>query len=279
MKREPVVAGQFYADEKDELIEQIESCFLDKRFGPGKTPEVKSVVDRKIVGVIVPHAGYTFSGAVAANSYYALAEDGMPESFVIIGPNHTGFGHAVSIMKEGVWETPLGEVEIDKSLAKEIKSEVIVDDFSAHQSEHSIEVQLPFLQYVFKKVKFVPICMLDQSYETCEKVSKVLGKVLKGKNSVVIASSDLTHFESNEAAHKKDKAILDEIEKMSVKGVFDKLRYLNSSTCGYGPIATMLLTTKLLGAKKTEVLKYATSGDICGEKNSVVGYSAVKVTK
>jgi len=282
-ERKPTVAGQFYAREEAELRKQIEECFLNKKFGPGKLPAASEKGERKIIGVIVPHAGYIYSGAIAANSYFHLATDGKPETFIIIGPNHTGFGSSVSIMSEGSWATPLGKASIDKEIAEKIiaSCEIVKEDSSAHLYEHSIEVQLPFLQYVYGKIKFVPICMLDQTYTACEKLGNSLAKVIasENENAAIIASSDFTHFERNEVAHTQDKKALDAIKKMDAEKFLEVVDAENISICGYGPIAAMLVVAKKMNAKSCEIIKYATSGDVAGNEASVVGYAAAKVTK
>jgi len=280
-ERNPVVAGQFYESFEDDLKKQIEDCFLKKKFGPEKLPAVNEKGERKIIGLVVPHAGYMYSGPIAANSYFHLALDGRPEDFIVIGPNHTGLGTSVSAMDEGTWKTPLGKVSINSELAKSIikNSEMTRKDVTAHIQEHSIEVQLPFLQYVYKKFNFVPICMLDQSYEACSGLANSIAKTIANKNAVIIASSDFTHFETNETAHKQDKKALDAIKKLDAKKFLEAVTYENMSICGYGPIATMLLAAKKLNAKSCEIIKYATSGDITGDTSSVVGYAAVKVIK
>ena len=284
-ERKPAVAGQFYAYSASDLKKQIEDCFLKKYFGPEKLPTVneKEKGERKIIGLIVPHAGYIYSGAIAANSYFHLATDGKPETFIIVGPNHTGFGSSVSIMSEGVWKTPFGKVSIDGEVAKKIiessESEVVKEDVNAHAYEHSIEVQLPFLQYVYKKIQFVPICMLDQSYEACKYLGNSIAKSVESKNAVIIASSDFTHFERNEVAHMQDKKALDTIKKLDAEKFLDIINRKNMSVCGYGPIASMLIAAKKLGASSCEVIKYATSGDVAGNEASVVGYAAAKVTR
>ncbi|MEM3061369.1 MAG: AmmeMemoRadiSam system protein B, partial [Candidatus Bathyarchaeia archaeon] len=187
-------AGAFYAGTTKSLKAQIESCFLGK-YGPGSLPKLNECGERRIKALICPHAGYMYSGQVAAHSYFALASDGIPEAVVIVGPNHTGMGSGVSIMNQGIWLTPLGKTEIDSSLAKEIcKTSSLIDvDESAHEYEHSIEVQLPFLQYIYgDKIKFVPICMMMQDLETSIEVGEAVAKALSSlnKNSVIVASSD-----------------------------------------------------------------------------------------
>lgn len=276
--RKPVVAGYFYEAERKLLEEQIKGCFLCEH-GPGSLPSVKKG-SRKIVGLIVPHAGYAYSGPVAAHSYYSLAIDGIPETFIIIGPNHTGAGSPVAVMKEGRWSTPLGEAVIDTSIAEElVDNKLIYEDPYAHAYEHSVEVQLPFLQFLYKKVKFVPVCMLDQSFEACVELSDAILRAIEGKDVVVIASSDFSHYEPYHIAYSKDAKAIETIKALDAKKFYDRVAKLDISICGYGPITTMMLFSKKVGAKSCEVIKYATSGDITGERGTVVGYCSAKVVK
>jgi hypothetical protein len=281
MDREPAVAGGFYEYFEDGLRKQVEECFLKKQFGPEKLPAVNENGKRKIIGVVVPHAGFAYSGSIASNSYFHLASDGRPDTFIIIGPNHTGFGTPVSIMDEGSWKTPLGKVEIDSEISKLIlkNSRIVKKDASAHFYEHSVEVQLPFLQYVYKTFKLVPICMLDQTWESCEDLGNSISESISEKNAVVIASSDFTHYQSNETAHRQDKKALDAIKKMDPLKFLEVVDHENISACGYGPIASMMIAAKKLGAESCEIIKYATSGDITNHPGKVVGYASVKVMR
>lgn len=280
-EREPAVAGQFYEYSAVSLKKEIKNCFLKKGFGPEQLPKIKTKGERKIIGIIVPHAGFMYSGPIAANSYFQLAADGKPEDFIIIGPNHTGMGTAISIMDEGTWRTPLGKVKINTELARKIleKGTIARKDSTAHMYEHSVEVQLPFLQFVYKNFQFVPVCMLDQNYEACLNLGTAIAEAISNKNAVIIASSDFTHFERNEIAHRQDKKALEAIEKMDAKKFLDIVNYENMSVCGYGPIAAMLIAAKKRKAKSCEILRYATSGDVTGDESRVVGYVAVKVVK
>jgi AmmeMemoRadiSam system protein B len=276
--RNPVVAGQFYEADKKLLEEEIKKCFLSK-LGPGKMSSIKKG-KREVLGLVAPHAGYFYSGPVAAHAYHSLSADGQPETFIIVGPNHTGIGSALAIMKSGKWLTPLGSAEIDTEAAKKIlkESSLLKEDPYAHSCEHSIEVQLPFLQFIYKKIKFVPICMLDQSYEACEDLADAIASA-KLKDVVVIASSDFSHYVPYETAYSNDAKALEAIEKLDAKKFYETVTNLNLSVCGYGPITTMLLFAKKVGAKKCRILKYATSGDILGDKSAVVGYCSAEVRR
>jgi AmmeMemoRadiSam system protein B len=279
--RRPTQAGAFYEGDAEALKTQIENCFLQE-LGPKKLPEVNKTGPRKIIGLICPHAGYMYSGAVAANAYYELAQDGKPATVVILGPNHTGYGSGLALMNEGVWRTPLGDVEVDGETANRIVQEtrlVDVDDL-AHRFEHSIEVQLPFLQYLYgSEFKFVPICFQMQDLSSAVEVGNALVEVLASKNAVVIASSDMTHYEPRANAEAKDLAALKAVEAMDEKLFYSIIRTRNVTACGYGPIAAVITVAKGLGAKEARLLCYKSSGDVTGDYSNVVGYAAVSFKK
>jgi AmmeMemoRadiSam system protein B len=218
-----------------------------------------------------------YSGAIAASGYFELALDGLPDSVVLLGPNHTGYGSGLSLMREGAWQTPLGNVEIDKELADAIIAETsIVDvDEIAHRYEHSIEVQLPFLQYLYgDRFKIVPICFLMQDYDSAVEVGRALVEALDARNVVVIASSDMTHYEPAKTAAEKDHAVLDAVADLNVKRFYELLDAKNVSACGYAPIAALM--TYVLGVDaKAKLLNYRNSGDSSGDYSSVVGYASV----
>jgi AmmeMemoRadiSam system protein B len=279
--RHPYVAGTFYRGNAKALRDQIENCFLHK-FGPQKLPEVASNDSKKIIGLVCPHAGYEYSGPIAANAYYELAQSRKPETIVILGPNHTGYGSAIDIMIEGVWRTPLGDVQIDEEIANQIMRETRFTDVNdvAHRFEHSIEVQIPFLQYLYgDEFKFVPISFLLQDLKSAVEIGEALGKILANVNALVIASSDLTHYEPQAKADFKDRAVLEAVERMDEELLFSTIQKQNISACGYGPIASLIKFAKALGCKETKVLAHKTSGDIINDYSSVVGYAAVSFTK
>ncbi len=279
--RKPTVAGSFYAGDSKSLNIQIENCFLHK-IGPGEIPLVNPKKENNIVGLISPHAGYMYSGPVAANGFYKIALDGKPDTIIILGPNHRGFGEDVSIMAEGKWKTPLGELEIDAEMAEDIlkNSKIIKNDKKAHQYEHSIEVQLPFIQYIFgKDIKFVPICMTRQDIDTDIEIAKSICSSVVDKNILIIASSDFTHYEPQEYAENVDKQAINAILEFNPKKLYDMIYHQNLTMCGPGPITVMLIACETLGAKKVELLKYATSGNITGMYDQVVGYASLIVSK
>jgi AmmeMemoRadiSam system protein B len=279
--RRPTQAGAFYEGDAEALKIQIENCFLQE-LGPKKHPQVNKNGPRQLVGLICPHAGYMYSGAVAANAYYELACDGKPDIVVILGPNHTGYGSALSLMNEGVWRTPFGDVEVDVETANQIVKETrIVDvDDAAHRFEHSIEVQLPFLQYLYgSNFRFVPICFQMQDLYSAIEIGQALAKILISKNAVIIASSDMTHYEPQITAAAKDKAALKAVEVMDVERFYSIIEKQNITACGYGPIATVITAAKSMGAKEAKLLCYKSSGDVTGDYSSVVGYAAVSFKK
>ncbi|MEM1546649.1 MAG: MEMO1 family protein [Candidatus Methanomethylicia archaeon] len=279
--RFPAVAGSFYSNNKSDLVNQIESCFKSK-IGPGAIPEVNKDGKRKIIGIVSPHAGYMYSGPVAAHGFSALAIDGKPETFVIIGPNHTGYGSGISIMINGIWRTPLGDVEIDYEVSKLIteKSNIIDIDDEAHIYEHSVEVQIPFLQYIYGNgFKIVPIVMMLQGLKESIEIGKVLGEICKNKNIVIIASSDFTHYESYQTAYRKDEEAIKTILELNQEAFYNTINTLNISVCGPGPIMTLITAVKAIGPSRAILLKYANSGDVTGDYSSVVGYASIAMYK
>jgi MEMO1 family protein len=280
--RRPHFASQFYEGDAEALRAQISSCFLHK-LGPKKLPKVNfDVRPRNIVGLICPHAGYMYSGPVAASAFYELAVDGKPDTVVLLGPNHTGYGSALALMREGVWRTPLGDVEIDSGLADSILHETnLIDaDELAHRYEHSIEVQLPFLQFLYgNKFKMVPICFQLQDYESAVEVGIALTEALASKNTVVIASSDMTHYEPAKLASEKDQVALKAVTDLDAKRFYETVETQNITACGFMPITSLITYANGVGSKEAKILSYHNSGDITGDHSSVVGYASVSFKK
>jgi len=279
--RQPCQAGAFYEGNPRSLQQQIKECFLN-RLGPGRLPEVVETPPKKTIGVLCPHAGYMFSGPVAAHSYLELAEDGKPDTVFLFGPNHTGIGSGLASMNDGFWRTPLGDVEIDRAACDQLVAEAkIIDvDDSAHTYEHSIEVQLPFLQYLYgSDFKIVPVCFLMQDLSSATEVGQAAAKVVGKMNAVIVASSDMTHYEPQQTAQKKDKKALEAVEALDESRFYSTIEANRITTCGYGPIAALIVAAKTLGAKEAKLLCYKTSGDVIGDYSSVVGYAAVGFTK
>jgi len=274
--RKPAVSDMFYAGTDGELREQIEWCYKHE-LGPGIIPQVNSIGLRQLVAMVVPHAGYSYSGPVAAHAYKELAEDGIFDTAVILGPNHTGYGGPVSVWAEGSWSTPLGDIEIDKKLAQRLLGDVIKADEAAHMHEHSIEVQLPWLQYLYGKVRIVPIVMLAQDVETARIVGESIARA--GGNLVVIASSDLTHYEPHSVAREKDSSVIEAVIALDEEELYERCERLRCTMCGYGPVAAAIVASKQMKGDKASLLKYATSGDTSGDFSRVVGYGSIVIRR
>ncbi len=272
-RRRPAVAGAFYEGSRERLLTQIEECFTSVH---GAGPVERKWSEKRVPALICPHAGYMYSGPVASHAYGALTRYSRPESVIIFGPNHYGIGTMVSLLPDGVWQTPLGDVPIDGELSRQLveAGDVFFVDEESHRREHSIEVQLPFLQYIYGDFSFVPVCINDQSYETCVAIGEAAAKVVDGRNILMIASTDFTHYEPHEKVLKKDRLALEMIERLDVKGMYNVIEEKGITMCGYGAVAALLTAAKTLGARSARVLKQATSGDTGGDYSSVVGYAA-----
>ena len=274
MIREPVVAGQFYPGTKKELEDRIKNC-IEHKYGPGN----ESIqYDEKVYGVVCPHAGYVFSGPTACHSYKAISPSN-PELVIMIGPNHFGIGTDVATVAGAKWKTPLGIVDVDSESAREITENskfMEIDEYS-HSQDHSLEVQLPMLQSILpNRFQIVPIILRSQSMETAIDVGNAITGIAKKKNAMIIASSDFTHYEENSLAHSQDKALIKPILEMNVEKFYDVLREKRVTACGYGAMESAMVACKNLGATKGKLLSYATSGDVKGDKSSVVGYGSIK---
>ncbi|MEK7354773.1 MAG: AmmeMemoRadiSam system protein B, partial [Chloroflexota bacterium] len=264
MIREPAVAGQFYPERPYELKSMIKGM-VDA-----------TATKEDVIGLIAPHAGYIYSGAVTGAT---ISRVKFKDTFVIIGPNHTGAGKPLSIMTEGVWKTPLGEVEIDSELAKKILegSKYLQEDFLAHEYEHSIEVQLPFLQYFKPNIKIVPIILSYVGGEVYKEIGKEIARAIKesGKGVVIIASSDMTHYEPQEYAREQDTKAIDAILALDEDLLLKRVKGLDITMCGYAPAVCLISAAKALGTQGARLVKYQTSGDTTGDYSSVVGYAGV----
>ncbi len=276
--RKPAVAGSFYPGNKTELLNFLD--YLFRSLGINGIPTPNEDGERRVKSLLSPHAGYVYSGRTAAAGYSKLAEDGAPETFVILGPNHTGLGSAFSVSSANLWETPLGKIRLDKELILAIQkhfSDLSFDDIS-HMSEHSVEVQLPFLQAIFgNQFKIVPIVMGIQVPES----SVLLGKAISiaseelGRDIVVIASSDMSHYIPEEDARKKDSAVLQSILALDVQGLFNTIYELDVTMCGPGPTSVAMTHAKIKGVRRGELVRYSTSAEASGDKSMVVGYASV----
>ncbi len=271
MIRRPVVAGQFYPADKKGLEEALSSLMKEGRSATTKN---------RVKGLILPHAGYMYSGSVAG---LTVSSSSLKSTVIILGPNHTGLGTAFSVMTEGVWQTPLGEVKIDEVLAKKIvgQSKHLKSDTLAHHSEHSIEVLLPFLQFLTKEIKFVPIILMQAKSSIYKSIASDIFQVIEKfhlENDItIIASSDMTHYESQDSASQKDHYAIEAIEKLDTDTLHKRVEEKDISMCGVAPVAVMLEVTKLLGAQKANLVKYQTSGEVTGDFSSVVGYAGMRV--
>ncbi len=285
--RYPVVAGQFYPA-GEELVAVLDEFFSDLG-GEGS--------GRKITAGVVPHAGYIFSGYTASRTYKAIYEDGLPETFVIIGPNHTGLGSPIAVYPSGKWRTSLGDVDVDSEMAKAIaKLSGIADlDELAHKYEHSIEVQLPFIQYIAEKaekdVRIVPIALGLQEEETAEALGKAIFEASQELNRdvVVTASTDFMHYgpmygyvpfraRAAELPHRIkewDFRVIRRILDFDVKGMFRELREMNHTMCGPGAVGTAMVYSRLVGALEAELLHYTTSFEVSRSTDAIVGYASI----
>jgi AmmeMemoRadiSam system protein B len=272
--RYPAVAGAFYNSDSEMLKKQIEGCFRHK-LGP------RAMKKHDVVAAVVPHAGYAFSGPIAAWVYSRLEK----ANYIILGTNHSGMGSRFALMRSGLWKTPLGEIAIDQQMAERLLegSDILEYDVISHEHEHSIEVQLPFLQYRFgNEFKFVPINILgeypDESLlDACKAVGKSIANVVKKQKDgwIILASSDFSHYVPQKKIKGMDLPAINAIKKLDEEKFFDNINEKDASICGFGAIATAIAAAKELKAKKTELLKYATSGDVSGDTSSVVGYASI----
>jgi hypothetical protein len=265
------VAGQFYSGTETALRKEIEDCYTHP-LGPGRIPKLNASGKRRIRGLVSPHAGYMFSGPVAAHGFAALAEDGFPEVFVILGPNHHGLGGGVAVTTHD-FETPLGAMKNDRALAESMRTGIVEDSMLAHRHEHSIEVQLPFIQYFSGDARFVPVCMQAQDHRSAVQVGKIIRDAIGSRDAVVIASTDFSHYISPELAKEKDTLAIERILALDSKGLHDTVRKNRITMCGFGPVMAML---EAVGGSEAELLKYANSGDV-RPMSEVVGYASIIV--
>jgi hypothetical protein len=264
MIRQPVVAGQFYPASPSQLKSMIEEMVDEK------------AEKEEVIGLISPHAGYMYSGPVTGALVSRIK---FKDTFIIMGPNHTGMGKPFSIMSEGVWQTPLGDVEIDAELARHILtgSLYLKDDFVAHLNEHSIEVQLPFLQYFKPGFKFVPIILGYGTGFVYKEIGREIARAVKElkRQVIIMASSDMTHYESHQSVRRKDTRAIEAILELNEDELLSRVQEQNITMCGYGPAVSLISAARELGATRAELVKYQTSGDTTGDYSSVVGYAGI----
>jgi AmmeMemoRadiSam system protein B len=266
MVRMPAVAGHFYPGKPGQLAHDIES------YTRGAAEKLAAY------GCIVPHAGYMYSGHVAGAVYARLE---LPRRFIMLCPNHTGMGAPLAIMSAGEWLTPLGKVQVDTALAESLKRnyDPLSEDTDAQLREHALEVQLPFLQKLLPAFTFVPITVGTNRYELLEGLGRAIATTLDETDDQVllIASSDMNHYESDEITRIKDRRALDAVMKLDTRGLYEIVTRQHVSMCGFGPTIAVLTASKLRGATRAELIKYATSGDVSGDRDAVVGYAGVAI--
>jgi AmmeMemoRadiSam system protein B len=262
MIRQPAVANQFYPGNEQSLNQEISA-----RMKEGQQRE-------KVLAVISPHAGYVYSGNVAG-AVFSVTE--IPEYAVIMGPNHHGLGAPYAVMTQGTWQMPGGNLHINEELAALLvkESRYLQADTEAHIHEHSVEVQLPFLQYVRPEIEFVPIVLGRADYATCEEIGTAIARALKSyaKPTLLVSSTDMTHYESQQSAKQKDRMAIDRIESLDPAGLLHTVASNNITMCGVIPTTITLIAAKQLGATKARLIQYATSGDVSGDYSYVVGYA------
>lgn len=274
--REAAVAGQFYPASRTDLLREVEE-FMGLR-NPARGNKSGSNKRVQALGVIAPHAGYVYSGAVAG-AVYAHIE--VPRKVIVLCPNHTGLGEPLSITSAGSFRTPLGDALIDSTLAEALKKAfpLLREDPAAQLNEHAVEVQLPFLQAMRDDLLFVPITVGTGQFEVLTALGVVLAKVIAecGEPALIVASSDMNHYEEDAETRVKDALAIEQVLGLQPQGLFQTVRGQKISMCGYGPAVAMLTAVLRLGATSAELVKYATSGDVSGDRAHVVGYAGIAV--
>ena len=265
--RYPAVAGKFYPLQRDELIHQIEWCF-EHPLGPGKIDGCRN--ERRIKGALVPHAGYQCSGMNAAHAFKSIAEDGRPDAYIIIGPDHYGVPFDVVLCSDP-YLTPLGECKVHERIAAKL-AQSIMDSPNAHRFEHSVEVEIPFLQYIDPDARIVPIIMRHQDIDSAIRLGNRIREACEGYDVVVLASSDMSHYIPKDAAAKLDMMLLEKACNLDIEGMYDAISRYDISACGYGPIAAMITA---VSPTKGRLLKHSDSWDsLHYMRESVVGYAS-----
>ncbi len=266
MKRMPAVAGQFYQAAEPALEHEVENLIT------------REVTKESVLGAISPHAGLIYSGSVAGSVYSRIE---FPDTFILLGPNHTGLGAQFSIVADGQWEIPTNNFTIDNSVASEILkvNSLLTEESSAHLFEHSLEVQLPFIAYFSKDVQIVPVTVMTASLDECRIIGESLYEVIKksAKNMVIIASSDMSHYISDKEARYKDNLAIEKILSLDPEGLYDIIGKEKITMCGYIPATIMLYAALSLGASSAELVRYTTSAERSGDYDHVVGYAGIIV--
>jgi AmmeMemoRadiSam system protein B len=264
MRRTPAVAGQFYHETPAKLNHQVRQYVSD------------NLSRENALGILSPHAGLIYSGPVAGAVYSRIT---LPETFLLIGPNHTGLGARISLMSKGEWEIPTALLTIDERLSRRLIANVpgIETDTQAHLFEHSLEVQLPFIAYFSKDSKIVPLTIMSATFDECKEVGEGIAKSIREVPYpvVIVASSDMSHYVSEDTARKKDNMALERILSLDPDGLFNIMRKEQISMCGFLPTTVMLFAVKHLGAREARIIKYATSAEVSGDYDHVVGYAGI----
>jgi MEMO1 family protein len=268
--RHPAVAGRFYPADPEDLRTEA-SAYLTQESSPNQAPV-------RALGCIVPHAGYMYSGHVAGAVFAGIE---IPRRCIVLCPNHTGQGRPLAIMSEGSWQTPLGEVPVDSEIAGALKQRfpALQEDSVAHRAEHAAEVELPFLQVRQPELTFVPIALGTTQYAILEQLGAALAEVIAAQKDpiLIVASGDMNHYESDVVTRAKDHRAVERILTLDPRGLHDVVTQQDISMCGLGPAVALLTAARQLGAKSAELAKYATSGDVSGDREMVVGYAGVVV--
>jgi AmmeMemoRadiSam system protein B len=267
MLRSAVVAGQFYPGQRDALLEALGSLL------------VAELPEKKAIAVMSPHAGYIYSGGVAGKTFSSVA---IPDQVVILGPNHHGRGHTAAVYASGAWETPLGQVSIASALARRILAEcqITAEDTIAHRFEHSLEVQLPFLQFRAPHVSIVPVCISRMPLDLLLQLGDGLARAMQAGDPapLIVASTDMTHYESGKTARRKDFQALEKVLALDPEGLYQVVQGEGISMCGVLPTVVMLRAALALGASEAELVAYSNSGDVTGDQSEVVGYAGVRIS-
>ena len=301
MIRQPAVAGRFYPGEPAALAHEVDSFLAPSEAPIGAAREVvrdaahevardvsraasreaprsaaRDLAPRAAIACMVPHAGYMYSGHVAGAVFARLD---LPERFIIVGPRHYPRGAAMAILSDGVWRTPLGDAPLDAALAADLRRAcpLLREDAVAHEHEHSLEVQLPFLQRRAGEFHFVPVVLGTIRFEDLEALGRAIAKVIAAASErvMLIASSDMNHYESEAITHVKDHKALERVLALDPRGLLETVLREKISMCGVGPMVSVLIAARELGATHAELVRYATSGDVSGDRDEVVGYAGV----
>lgn len=267
--RPPAVAGRFYPSDPQALAAEVQAYLSEP--SPGKKA-------KRAIGCIAPHAGYTYSGHVAG-AVFARVQ--VPARCIVLCPNHTGMGVPLAIMSAGFWDTPLGNIPLDSALAESLKNRfpALEEDEAAHRAEHSAEVELPFLLSRQPKLTFVPIALGTQNFDVLEQLGYAVADAVAAleEEVLIVASSDMNHYESDAITRVKDHRAIEKILALQAHGLYDVVTQQRISMCGLSPTVVMLTAARKLGATSADLVKYATSGDVSGDRDMVVGYSGIAV--